>query len=119
MVLDLRGDDVVAVGAAGERHALDRQVVALGAAAGEQDLARAAVEDLGDGVARFVERAARNAAVAIQARRVAPALSEIRQHRLEDTLVEGRSGGVIQIRQAGHRRSNLSTWRADRAKPGR
>src|SRR5687768_5484062 len=55
--------------------------------------------------------------MAVQTRRVAPALSEIRQHRLEDTLVEGRSGGVVQIRQAGHRRSNLSTWHTDRAKP--
>ena len=115
-MLDLRGDDVVAVGSPGERHALDRQVVALGAAAGEQDLARAAVEHLGDRVARLVQRSAGDAAMAVQARRVAPALAEIRQHRLEDTLVEGRCGGVIQVRQAGHRRSNLSTWDVERAK---
>ena len=39
-----------------------------------------------------------HAAMAVQARRVAPPFPQVWEHRLEDTLVEGGSGGVVKVR---------------------
>src|SRR5690606_436180 len=48
LVLDLRGDDVLALGAVEVRHALDGEVVGLGGTAGPDDLAGIGVDQFGD-----------------------------------------------------------------------
>ena len=61
----------------------DRHVVALGAAAGEDDLVGPATDDVSDDVARFVDRLARATREPVRARRVGVEAREIGHHRLE------------------------------------
>jgi hypothetical protein len=73
-MLDPRGDDVSPPVLLGLRQgaAPDGQVVALAAAAREDDLVGPTVQDLGNTISRIVERASRPTADAVHARRVAP-----------------------------------------------
>ncbi len=85
VVLDCRRKDppAAAVGRAPcPEQALDRQVVRLSAAAGEDHLAGPRSEDLGDLLARFLHHATGPAARVVQRRRVAQ-VSELLDHRLD------------------------------------
>ena len=97
VVLDGRGDQVVALGAQMPGGAEDREVVALGAAAGENHLARLGPEHGGDPVPGVVQQRPRPSADLVNARRVAPDFPQKRQHRLPDRWIERRGGVVIEI----------------------
>ena len=97
-VLDGGGDDVPAVAVGGER-ALDRGVVALAAAAGEDDFLRLATEQRRDLFARGLDGPAHARAEAVGARRVAVELGQVRQHRVDDGGVEGGGGVVVEVEE--------------------
>ncbi len=95
LVLD-RGDDHVSAARVREREALDREVVGLGAAAREDDVAGPAAGHCGDLGARRRERPRRLVAEPVAARRVAERTREVRPHRLERLAAHGRGGGVVE-----------------------
>ena len=101
VVLDRRGHDPVAAGLARPRGALDREVVRLGAARREDDLARLRVQALRDALVGLVEPGPGLAPERVRGRRVAELLGQEREHRLERLGAEGRRGGVVEV--DGHR----------------
>ena len=113
-MLGLQGDDVPALRAQGLRHPLDREIVRLGRAAGEDDVFRLGADQRGDLAAGVIRRLARGPAERmLAARGVAEAFGEVRQHRLHDPRIAGRGGVRIEVqrelhgtltRQAGGRR---------------
>src|ERR1039457_987331 len=74
-----RGDDVIAR----LHQAKQRQIVALGAAAGEDDLRRTAVQQLGNLLARVLHGGARLLSLLMNGRRVAKLLEEVGTHGLK------------------------------------
>jgi hypothetical protein len=89
-----------------ERHAAvapdgagDRGVVALGAPAREDDLARQATDDGGDLIAGVVDGAARLAGEAMRTARVGEAIGEERQHRLDGDLTHRRGRRMVEVDQ--------------------
>ena len=100
VVLDPRGDDVPRV--PGHGHALDGEVVRLGAARGEDDLLLADPQEVGDLLARGLQSLARLAAEAVDAGWVAEPLAEVREHRLEHFRVDRRRGVVIEVNPSVH-----------------
>ena len=92
-MLDGAGDEVAAAPLGGEGGAADRRIVALAAAAREDDVLRTGAEDVGDVAAGGVEHLTRFAALVVDAGRVTPGHGQVWQHRLEDARVEGRSRG--------------------------
>jgi hypothetical protein len=99
VVLDRAGDDMRALAglALRQRNTLDRQVIGLRSAAGEDDLLAAGSQHSGDSLAGLVERLERSPTEAVDARRVAEAFAEVGQHRRDNLLVDRRGRGVIQI----------------------
>jgi hypothetical protein len=100
VVLDLRGDDVAA--APRMRDALDRHVVGLGAAGGKDDLLFLDLQKARDLLARRLHAVARLAAKAVDARWIAEALPEIREHRLDHVRMHWGRRIVIEIDLAVH-----------------
>ena len=94
LVLGRDRDDVIAAVAQRVRDPFDRQVVGLGGAAREDDLARREAPMSAATCARArVDRLLRLPAVGVlPARGVAELLGEIRQHRLEHARIDGRGG---------------------------
>ena len=96
VVLDAGGDDVGALFGGGELGgdgAEESEVVALGAAGGEDDLGGAAVEQAGDGVAGVIDGGAGVLAVLMDGAGVAKVLDPEWAHGLED-LWQQRRGRV-------------------------
>ena len=81
-------------------EALEREVVGLGAAGGEDHLAGSAVQRLGDRLARLLHDAARVPPGGVQRRRVA-GRRELRGHRLDRRREHRRGGGMVEV--DGHR----------------
>src|SRR5207244_10327049 len=79
VVLDAGGNDVLPAALLRLRHgaALDRQVVAFAAAAGENDFICPAVENLSASIAGVVECSPRTTTPGVDARRVAPLLEPV------------------------------------------
>ena len=78
VVLDLGGDDVVAAAAGAVGDGAQGEVIALGAAGGEEDLLGAGAQQLGDGAAGAVEGLARLTRLEINAGGVAGERGEMR-----------------------------------------
>jgi methylthioribose-1-phosphate isomerase len=94
-VLDHLRDDVVALLAVHFRGALDRQIVRLGGAAGEDDFLRRRVDQPGDLGARVLHRfLGRPAERVVAAGSVAELIVKVRQHCLDHARVH-RCGGVV------------------------
>src|ERR1017187_4603399 len=89
-MLDGRGDDVIAR----LHQAKQRQVDALGAAAGEDDLRRTAVQQLRNLLARMLHRRARLLSLLMNGRCIAELLEEVGTHGLKH-FGKKRSGGVV------------------------
>ena len=89
--------------AARAQHALQREVVALGGAAREDDLARLGRADRRrDLLARLLDRGLRAPAVHVRAaRRVAELVAQPRLHRREDARIDRRRGVVVEVDRAG------------------
>ena len=102
VVLDRAGHDSMAAALARPRGALQREVQRLGAAAGEDDLARTRPDRAGDTLMGLVERSARSPAVRVRRRGVAELAAQERQHRLERLRTQRRRGGVVEVDR--HRR---------------
>ena len=99
VVLHRAGDDaaVARIGvAAGPVDPLDGQVVALGAARGEDHLGRARAQLVGDQLTRLLDPAPRRAAAGVQRRGVADG-AEHSRHRLDGGGVHRGGGGVIEV----------------------
>ena len=92
------GDDVVALVLVELDDALDRQVVRLGGAAGEDDVLRLGADQAGDLLAAGVDGLLGLPAEAVGAARgVAEVLGEVRQHRLEHPRIDRRRGVVVHV----------------------
>ena len=94
-------------GAAARRRSTpgDGGVVALGAAAGEHDLAGPAADDGGDAVAGLVDGPAGVAGEAVRAAGVGEPLGEERQHRLDRLRAHRRRRRMVEVHEPVHRRN--------------
>ena len=108
MMLDLRGDDMLAaLGGRTVHEAADRKVVRLRAAAGEQDLARCVVvlfvdrhrcvQALGNDAARLIDGLLRLAAHTVQRGRIAVMLGQPRLHRVKRDFGQRGRRRVVRI----------------------
>ena len=96
-VLGGDSDDLVAPGVA-PRRALDGEVVGLGRARGEDDVARGRADQRGDLAARGLDRVLRRPAMGVLARmRIAERPREIRQHGLHHPRIGGGRGLIVEI----------------------
>src|ERR1017187_5268757 len=84
-------------------RAKNSQVVALRAAAGENNLTWLGAKEIGRAIARVVERRPGALADVMHGRRVAPKLAEKWQHRLAHCRVEWCRGVVIEVNRPWHR----------------
>ena len=112
-VLGRQGHDVASAGAERAHRAGDRQVVRLGGAAREDDVARPRADQRGDLTARVLDRLARRPAEGmLRARRVAEALGEVRQHRRDDPRIARRRGVAVEIEgiHSRARRERVTGW---------
>ena len=82
---------------AGQGDALDRQVVRLGAAGGEDDLTRAGPEDRGNALAGVLEGAGGALAALVMTGRVTEPAGQPRPHGLEHFAARGGGRRVIQV----------------------
>ena len=97
VMLDGGGDYVIALLLIRQADSDEGLVVGLSAAAGEDDLFRQRANQCGDLLTRALHALARRLARGMEARRVAPVLVVVGQHRLHD-LGPGRGGsGVIEV----------------------
>ncbi len=98
LVLGRLGDDVVALLAVHLGDALDGKVVALGGAGGEDDFLRGRADQLGDALARLLDRLfGYPAEFVIAAGRVAEVFSEVRQHLLQHPRIGARGGVIVHV----------------------
>ena len=81
----------------GQPGPAQRQVVALAATAGEDDLVGAAIQDLGDPIAGIVQRAPRAPPDPVHTGRIAPIFQPVGAHRLEHPWIDGRRRGIVQV----------------------
>ena len=99
LVLDGRRDEVAGAASElrGDRDALDREVVRLGAARGEDDVAGAEAEHARHARPGVGERLGRGFADGVVARRVAEPVGEERHHRLEHLGPHRTRRGVVEV----------------------
>ena len=98
LVLGDARDDVVALLAVHLGDALDREVVRLGRAAGEDDLLRVRADQIGDLLARLLDRLfGFPAERMVAAGGVAEVLGEVRQHRLDDARIDRRRRVIVHV----------------------
>ena len=103
LVLGGRRDDVVALFGVHLGHALQRQVVRFGRAAGEHDLLGGCADQARDLLARLLDRFFRFPAEAvIAAGGVAERLREIRHHRLEHARIHRRGRVIVHVDRQFH-----------------
>src|SRR5262249_8837667 len=79
------------------REGIEREVVGLRSAAGEDDFTRFAIERCRNSLLGTLHRLPRLAAESVLARRVPRRPGEVRQHFRKHRRVEGRRGVVVQI----------------------
>src|SRR5262249_27537453 len=101
-------------GGGGPVQALDGEVVRLGPAAGEDDLARPRAEHLGQLLPGFLHHPAGAAARGVQGGRV-PQVAELGSHRGDRLGTHRRSRRVIQVDRIGAVRIHSSIQRSRRA----
>ena len=98
MMLGRRGDDVpFALRGGRQQHATDRQIVAFGAATGEDELGRLAVQDGSDTAPGILQRGSGASAETVDAGRIAVRLGPERQHRLHHARIDSGRGRVVKI----------------------
>jgi hypothetical protein len=111
LVLGLHGDEVLAARAVEMRRALDGEVVALGGAAGPDDLARVGVDERGHLRAALLHRLFGLPAPGVAAaRRVAEMLAQPGHHRVDDARVARRRRAVVHVDREIGRHVRRFTW---------
>ena len=104
LMLCRQGDNVVAPAAMGPGRSLNRQIVRLGCARGEDDLLRAGVDKLRDLLAgRLHSRFRFPPQAVVAAGRVTVDLGEIREHRFEHAGVYRRRSVIVHVNWKLHR----------------
>src|SRR6476646_5448526 len=112
MMLDGGADDMLS--RLGEAE--NREVVGFGAAAGEDNLGRAAPQQSGNGLARALHRHSRLLSMMMERRRVPEMLPEVSLHGLKDRGQHGSGGVVVEIDMAhGYSRFYAVSWGAERS----
>ena len=96
-MLDPGGDDVIALVAQCKEHALERKIVGLAAAAGEDDFIILAAEQSRDLAARLFDRGFRRGGRPMPARRIAEMILKKRLHRGGDRRIDRRARVVVEI----------------------
>ena len=96
VVLDRRSDEVVA----GLGQSEERQIVALGASAGEDDFGGTAVHKIGDMLAGLLDRGARLLALLVDGRGIAELLQEVGLHGRKHLRQKGAGRVVVEIHPA-------------------
>ena len=97
VMLDLRGDDVIALLLLRDGRSDERLIIGFRAGAGEDDLCRERAQQGGELLAGEVYAGAGLLPGKVQAGGVAPFLSIIRQHRLDHLRARGGCRGVVEI----------------------
>ena len=92
-MLDGRDDDVIA----GIDHAQEREVVSLGAAAGEDDFRGKTVEQRGNSFAGQFQMRQRAPAATVNGRGVAKGLREARKHLFQNFRENGGGAVVVEV----------------------
>jgi hypothetical protein len=109
-VLGHARDDVVALLAVHLGDALDREVVRLGCAAGEDDFLGRGPDQIGHLLARRFDRLfGVPAKGVIAARRIPEVLREEREHRLDDARINRRRGVIVHVDGKLHRYLLMAT----------
>src|SRR5580658_2753174 len=93
MMFNRRSDDVIAR----LYHPEQGEVVALGAAAGENHFGRTAVQQFGNILASMLHRGTRLLALLMNGRRIPELLDKMRPHRLKHFRQERSCGVVVEI----------------------
>ena len=101
VMLDARGDDPVAARLARPGGTLEGQVVGLRPARGENDLARLGVHQPGHSLVRVIQRSSRLPAERMGRTRVAEAIGQEREHRVEDIAPQRGRRSVVEIDRHG------------------
>src|SRR5437764_12429240 len=102
-MLRRQGHNVVALTAMGPGHSLDRQIVRLGCARGEDDLLRTGVDKLRDLLARRLNGRFRfPAETVVAAGRVTVGLGEIGKHRLDHAGVDRSRSVIVHVDRKVH-----------------
>ena len=96
-MLDPGGDDVIALIAQSEEHALEREIISLAAAACENNFIRVAVEQCCDLLARRLQRSLCLNRSPMPARRISVMVFEKCSHRRCHSWVDRRASVVIKI----------------------
>ena len=99
-MLDLRGDDVIALVAKRKEHALEGKVICLATAARENDLVVVATEQSRHLAARRLKRGFRRGRGPMPARRIAVMILKKRTHHRGDRGIDGRACVVVEINRA-------------------
>jgi len=102
VVLDGGGDEVLAGGYGAE----EREVVALGAAGGKDDLRRVGVQQAGDGVAGAVDGGARALALLMDGAGIAKLFEKVGAHGVKHFRQQRRGGVRIHVDAIGNRAWN-------------
>ena len=97
LVLDRRNHQVAPAVTGGIGGSGEGQVVGLGSSRGEDDLLRQAAQDVRDLRSRRFQRGGGIGAGAVDARGVAEAFLEEREHRFQHLAPHGRGGGVVEV----------------------
>src|SRR5204863_10050468 len=112
-VLRRHADDVISFPPRPIREAANRQVVALGGTAGDDDLAGFSPDGRGDGFARCIRGFfGFSAKAVIDAASIAEFLCEERQHASDDSGIDAGGGVVVEINREGETHSSppLHMW---------
>jgi hypothetical protein len=105
-------DDVVALVPVELDDALERQIVRLRGAAGEDDLLRLGVQQAADLLAPGVHRGLGvPSELMVTARRISELLREVRHHRLQHPRVHRGRGVIVHVNQTSHHRASVSIRR--------
>jgi len=99
-MLDLRGDDMIALVAKREEHALEGKVICLATTARENDLVVAATEQSGHLAARRLEGAPCHGRRPMPARWIAVMILKKWAHHRGDRGIDGRACVVVEINRA-------------------
>lgn len=119
LVLDLRGDDVLALGRVEVRDTLDGEVVGLGGTGRPDDLAGVGIDQLGDLATGVLSRFLGFPAEEMRTRGRVAEVAVNQQavgHFLSDTRIHRGGGGVVEVNRQSHQVTptggrSLNRWR--------